>query len=57
MVKRPGKSVPFEDWKLEKQRSLERLRVLKMQQALHEAMQKSLAKAPDPSPPRLPRSK
>ncbi|MEM8688449.1 MAG: hypothetical protein AAGF81_14040 [Pseudomonadota bacterium] len=54
MVKLPAQSVPFEDWKIEKQRSLERARVLKMQAALREAMQRTLAKAPDPSPPRKP---
>lgn len=52
MVKLPAQSIPFEDWKVEKQRSLERMRVLKMQQALQEAMQRTLAKPPDPSPPR-----
>ena len=54
MVKLPAQSIPFEDWKIEKQRSLERMRVLKMQQALRDAMQRTLAKPPDPSPPRKP---
>ncbi|MEM1199804.1 MAG: hypothetical protein AAGI06_10890 [Pseudomonadota bacterium] len=56
MAKLPGQSVPFEDWKLEKQRSLERVRVLKMQQTLREAMERALAKSPAPDRPHKPRS-
>ena len=56
MAKLPGQSIPFEEWKLEKQRSLERVRVLKMQQTLREAMQRISAKSPDTPRPRKPRS-
>lgn len=56
MAKLPGQSVPFEDWKLEKQRSLERVRVLKMQQTLREAMERALAKSPSPDRPHKPLS-
>lgn len=52
MTKTSRKSVPFEDWKAEKKRSLERMRVLKLQKALRDAMRRSLNQPPDMSPPR-----
>ena len=55
MTKRPADSIPYEDWKAEKKRSLERVRVLKLQRALQTAMRKALSQKPDASPPRSPR--
>ncbi len=57
MKKIPAESIPFESWKAEKKRSLERVRVQKLQQALKKAMDKALSQPPDASPPRMPRTR
>lgn len=61
--KKPAASIPFEQWRAEKKRSLEMLRDYKIREGLREeiaqdfvrAAERALGQAPDPSPPRAPR--